>query len=156
LFLSGLIECSRGIKLSFNLECLCCGLDSLIASTILVLLLWFATTFFNHPCPDFEIAKSLKMLQILWSVFRFDSSLLHHVCVFIIVVFKLNQIWILSCAVDTWTGIGTLKFWELQSKDIWAFEKKRKKVSGTDFTKIEKEFDNNLKNNVGIWHCLFH
>ena len=77
LFLSAQFECSRGIKLWFNLECLYCGPNSLIASTIMVLLLWFAVTFFDHTCPDFEIAKWFKMLQILWSVLKFDSSLLH-------------------------------------------------------------------------------
>jgi len=51
------------------LECLCCGPDSLIAYTILVLLLWFVASFFDHTCSDFEIVKWIKMLQLLWAVF---------------------------------------------------------------------------------------
>ena len=45
-----------------------CGPDSLIAYPILVLLLWFATSFLDHTCSAFENVKCLKLLQLLWSV----------------------------------------------------------------------------------------
>jgi len=99
--------------------------------------IWFTFVLF------FAISWYCKLFHIDWILV--DSILLHTAelyqladsflsCMSVSIVFKLNQLWTLSCSIDTWIGIGTLKFCELQSKDIWSFEKKRKKVNGTDFS----------------------
>jgi len=96
---------------SWYLECFCCGPASLTAYTILVLLLWFSASFFDHSCSNFEIVKWLKLLQLFvlyvddwfksaayWSLFCTGRVFLYlSLCVSFKLFFELDPC-SLSCA----------------------------------------------------------